>query len=338
MSDCKTPSMSCPSCSSSMIVSHLLGKHQYVDKFEYSYLECLKCDLVFVFPIPSSEILVEIYTPSNYANTYVYNRNESKDCDPLDLDSSVDNRVDNSNESFQTKKDKQALFKLLFKYKRENNYQNLLDFGCGNGNFSIFARKCGYQVTAYEPLPQDVNLLSKKTLSGSDNIEILTGEIGVLLESGRKFDIIFLADVLEHLPYPIETLCKLRHLLSSKGVFMILSPLESSTNIGTIFLKLYKNIKKISKASTIANNPPYHLFLFNKRSLIRLINNASLQMINYTPYSIDWPFTVRQNDGSIKALAMKIIGKTNIVIGESILGRLLNLQNRAIVIAKWIKE
>lgn len=325
-SNSDNPAARCPVCleTGRNLTPYFLGKHIYSNNFEYSYLTCKKCKLVFTFPFPTDDILAQMYHFENYGNVYPCNNSFSYHGSPGSLPSGL-------SDSPQRKKDKALLLEILTECQSRLKKSNcsFFDFGCGNGDFLLYAKNIGLHVTGHEPLASNAKRLSK--VLGS---EILHGSIDSLISSGVKYDIIFLADVLEHVSNPIEVIQSLNKILSSNGVFIILTPLENSMDFSQVVLRSFKFIKKVIGGSKITEAPPYHVLLFNKKSFSKMLNQAGIRPIKYIPYCTEWPFVFDSKKPNPRSIILGTIGKLNVFLGESYVGKFCGMQNRALVVAE----
>ena len=97
----------------------------------------------------------------------------------------------------------------------------VLDVGCGSGNFLRCMKEKGFSVLGIEP-----------SVSGSEyardalQVEIFHGMIHdfLKLNPGRKFDVITLLNVLEHLTNPVETMEQLGARSGADGIVAIVVP------------------------------------------------------------------------------------------------------------------
>lgn len=96
---------------------------------------------------------------------------------------------------------------------------SLLDIGCGPGTFPRQAARAGYQVTAIEP-----NGVLAQQARGVDGITVLTGRFDEVDLAGRRFDVITVLDVIEHLVDPVALLGRCRDLLNPGGTVVIYTP------------------------------------------------------------------------------------------------------------------
>lgn len=89
----------------------------------------------------------------------------------------------------------------------------LLDIGCGQGHLAGLAKRRGFEVTGIDPL------------------------VNVSLEeyrAKRKFDVIILKHVLEHISNPKPFLKKIHRLLVSRGILLVACP-----NIGSLMARIF---------------------------------------------------------------------------------------------------
>ena len=96
--------------------------------------------------------------------------------------------------------------------KHHNTFNSVLDIGCGDGAFlSLFEDK---RVAGVEPSNRARELCVKKGLEVAPSIS----------DINKKFDIITLWHVLEHLPNLKGDLAAIKHLLSDKGRLFVAVP------------------------------------------------------------------------------------------------------------------
>lgn len=99
---------------------------------------------------------------------------------------------------------------------------NVLEIGCGNGNFTVFLAQQAQQLTAID-LNQEYVTLTKTRLKNSSNVTILHGDV-TKIELQNYYDTIIMLDVLEHIEHDVATLEKLNQLLMPGGTLIIKVP------------------------------------------------------------------------------------------------------------------
>ena len=221
------------------------------------YFRCHICDFVFQHPLPNLEKLRRFYDKKYFEKNYKKNR-------------------DYQLRKVQYKKDKENILE-FFKDKKS---KRVLDFGCGNGEFlSLFkSKKFGYEYNLDAKVNRKINRISKK--------EVFT----------KKYDMIIMRGVIEHLPDFDEIVKKLNKCLVKNGLFYI----TATPNIYNLTFLLSKK--------DFNQNSPGHLFHFNhvNLSLYFLKNNflnicTKLEYLN-TPYA-----NINKDYGNLK----KQLGKLN---------------------------
>ena len=113
------------------------------------------------------------------------------------------------------------------KYCKEilNNNKTILEIGSGHGEAIYNFDKIGYVVTGIEPDKKNVVAINKK-LKNSECIV----EKAETFSSDKKFDIIWLNHVFEHLSQPIEFLKKIKIFLNESGFIFIEVPSVEKIN------------------------------------------------------------------------------------------------------------
>ncbi|GAA4234032.1 class I SAM-dependent methyltransferase [Postechiella marina] len=149
------------------------------------------------------------------------------------------------------------------------NGKNLLDVGCGTGDFLQTAQDNNWNVTGIEPNEQARAIANKKTKNVVFNTEQL------LKFKENSFDVITLWHVLEHIP-DIENQIKiLKKLLKSNGTLIIAVP-----NYKSYDAKYYKNF-------WAALDVPRHLWHFSRTSISNLVGKQSMKVVKIKPMLFD---------------------------------------------------
>lgn len=106
-----------------------------------------------------------------------------------------------------------------------NKSKTILEIGCGHGEAICNFDEIGYHVTGVEPDKKNVIFINKK-LRNSECIV----EKAETFSFDKKFDIIWLNHVFEHLSKPIEFLKKLNNFLNESGFIFIEVPSVEKVN------------------------------------------------------------------------------------------------------------
>ena len=158
-----------------------------------------------------------------------------------------------------------------------NNKNHLLDIGCGNGDFLVFANNLGWQVMG---LDVDKNAV-KTALSKGLNVKL--GDIKSL-NKGDMFDMITLNHVIEHVYNPVELIQQCYKHLNPGGKLWLETP-----NINSIGLNVYKEYWR-------GLEPPRHLVLYNIHTLSKLLSDASFFNITQKTHGLSGVYMGLQSE------------------------------------------
>ena len=143
--------------------------------------------------------------------------------------------------------------------------KKILDFGCGWGTF-LSKLKNIKSATGVELRTECLNHIKKKLkkIFVTNNISNLN----------KKFDVITLFHILEHIPYQVETLRALKQKLSKKGKIIIEVPSAQD------FLLTFENLDKFKKFTFWSE----HLILHTANSLKKVLKSSGFKKIKIIYY------------------------------------------------------
>lgn len=169
---------------------------------------------------------------------------------------------------------------------------SILDLGCGNGqSVSLPIGDAGYQVTGvdfHEPSIQwarDTNSL--------ENVRFIVGDITTELPLVERYDVVILADILEHLPNPKSLLLSTHKYINKEGMLLIsipngYGPFEIENFLIRIGLlkPLFLLVRKIAAAFHHENLPPSnidsgHVQWFTKKRFVSLLEETGFQATHF---------------------------------------------------------
>lgn len=163
-------------------------------------------------------------------------------------------------------------YALKNKLKLINSFQtiekNVLDVGCGTGDFLLTCKNNNWNVVGVEP-----NKKAKKIAEQKLHDKTIFENINQL--QGKQFDIITLWHVLEHVPDLNEYISKLKALLKPNGVLVIAVP-----NYKSFDASYYKNF-------WAAFDVPRHFWHFSQKSISVLFSKVGLKVENVLPMYFD---------------------------------------------------
>ena len=150
-----------------------------------------------------------------------------------------------------------------------NESKQLLDVGCGTGDFLKTALTDGWTVTGIEPNEQARKIANVKT---NQNVFKIS-RLAKLKE--HSFDVITLWHVLEHLPKLDTHIQLFRKLLKPNGLLIIAVP-----NYKSYDATHYKEF-------WAAYDVPRHLWHFSRKSINKLFQKKNFTLIKITPLIFD---------------------------------------------------
>lgn len=164
----------------------------------------------------------------------------------------------------------QINFKFIEKYLP--NPRKVLDFGCGNANFVIFAKDKGWDVVGY-----DVDQQAMEQVSNRLGIQVKSGLLINVEWQGQQFDLIHAHHVVEHLKQPVRDLKILHTLLSDSGCLYIGVP---NIHAWSARVKLFLEKTKLKKGKVGKYyDSDHHVFYYTPRSMKELLDRCGFEVM-----------------------------------------------------------
>lgn len=232
--------MKCISCNEEAMEKYL--EKSYLD---LPVFRCKKCDF-FVTGESELEILEKtesIYKNKHWGENNLWDAKTAINSNYTDIDS-------------QGKK-RHWISQLKYCQPYLENKISILEVGVGQGQATFWFDKEGFKVTGIEPDEKNVKLINQKL----KNSNCMVGS-AENFEINKKFDIIWMSHVLEHLISPTKFFEKIQHNLNKDGIFFIEVP----------------NCENPSMLKSSINLVP-HTFHFSKIALINLAKNSGFKVM-----------------------------------------------------------
>lgn len=157
--------------------------------------------------------------------------------------------------------------KLLNSFKTES--RNLLDIGCGTGDFLKVAAQHDWSIKGIEPNEKARDIANSKLHDKVYNVEMLE-EL-----TPQSFDVITLWHVLEHLPNLQDNIKIIKRLLKPNGILIVAVP-----NYKCYDAKHYKSY-------WAAFDVPRHLWHFSKFAISKLFGDHHMKVHQIKPMYFD---------------------------------------------------
>ncbi|WP_296382690.1 class I SAM-dependent methyltransferase [Winogradskyella sp.] len=230
--------------------TYLTVKDHSVSGEEFRLKHNLELDMLETFPEPEVDKLSDYYKSEDYISHTDTKRNLLE-------------YVYHSVRQIALKRK----LKLINSLRSES--KNLLDIGCGTGDFLETALKSNWNITGIEPNEQARQIANSKTNNSVFKIEYLAKL------KPNSFDVVTLWHVLEHLPNLEMHTALLKSLLKPNGTLVIAVP-----NFKSYDAEYYKNF-------WAAYDVPRHLWHFSRTSISELFKRENLELLKTLPMIFD---------------------------------------------------
>jgi acetyltransferase-like isoleucine patch superfamily enzyme len=138
-----------------------------------------------------------------------------------------------SREEIEKRRQREPVFREAFEILRRVRSVpgSVLDIGCGIGTFLSICRKQGWNVAGVDPSP-----IACKVAKQEHDLDIIQDTFSSRLFGERRFDAVFAAQVLHHLPDPAAFLADLARVVAPDGVIILRTP-NSVPQEGVLWLQ-----------------------------------------------------------------------------------------------------
>lgn len=204
-------------------------------------------------PVPSAEEIARFYAEEFYSGQYRYFNNSAREVQEADQAFHDGHRADVC-----------ARIESLRGHPIAG--ATVLDIGCGWGLTLKYLQARGARCAGFDPAPEAVDYVR------SCGIECVQGGMDRMNVFGdRRFDVVMLMNVLEHLADPVQVLRQIHgQLLAPGGVLVIEVPNE--------FNSFQLAAQEVYGLDSWWVAPPAHLNYFNPATLRRLVEGSSMRV------------------------------------------------------------
>lgn len=231
----------CPWCGSDKAQINLWLKDDFLTKEDFHICECLNCGLLYTMPRPGKDKIGEYYKSEEY-----YSHQENK-------------------KGFIPKiYEKVKKINLKHKYSLATkgiSVGNMLEIGCGVGDFLHTSETHGWQCIGVEP-SEDAKAIARQRTKA----EIIESEALEKLPDA-SFDVITMWHVLEHVDNLRWQVAQLQRLIKPNGKIVIAVPNYKSYD-GQHY-----------KEHWAAYDVPRHLSHFNRTTMAKILTNNELKLV-----------------------------------------------------------
>ncbi|WP_375579709.1 class I SAM-dependent methyltransferase [Marivirga tractuosa] len=239
----------CPVCSASNLKNHLVVKDHSVSQESFNIMLCDNCNFQFTNPRPSEEEIGKYYQSEEYIS------HSDKANSPINFIYKLARKYALAS--------KRKLINSVAKEKKGR----LLDYGCGTGYFLETMKENGWKTYGLEPNEQ-----ARKIANTKSKVKESLEELNL---KNKKFDIITLWHVLEHIHNINDTIKVLKTILKEKGKIVIAVPNIESYEQG------------VFKEDWAAYDVPRHLYHFSQETMKTLMLKHGLKIKKVYPMKLD---------------------------------------------------
>ena len=155
----------------------------------------------------------------------------------------------------------------IIEYATSSSVNSVVDIGCSTGDFLVMAKKAGLDVCGVEP-----NSTTADAARARDLV-VHTGYLSEVSLEDKKFDMVFLGDVIEHVRDPQKLIDEAVAVMNDGGYIAICTP-----NADCFWSRVTLLVAKVFGVPWSVATPPYHISIFTPSSLDRLLQSHNMTL------------------------------------------------------------
>lgn len=177
----------------------------------------------------------------------------------------------------------------------------LLDVGCAAGWLVKHAAERGWQAQGVELSPEAA------AHARSLGLNVFQGDLLGAQLPDASFDLVYMGDVLEHVPDCRAVVTEVARVLKPGGWFYLRGPVTTHSIARALALRLYAALGR----TLVLDEVPYHLWEFTPRSLGGLMRSTGLDVTRMRQTKIP-PGQARGKKSGLQRLAMATLDTLNL--------------------------
>ncbi len=270
----------CLSCGGTRLAPLAL---RYEFRGSFPLVACASCGLRFLAVQPAPDSLAELYSAEYFERDFRCGRSATAVYD----------------EAMYREEDRG----LLDAFERLRPPGRLLEVGCAAGWLLKHAAERGWRVQGVE--------LSEAAVAHARSLglEVHRGELADARLPGGFFDLVYLGDVLEHVPDCRGTLAEVARVLRPGGVLWLRGPITTNSLARRVALAVTGALGR----ALVLREPPYHLWEFTPGPLAALFRAVGLEVIECRQSKIA-PGSAHGEKSALQRAAMAALDAINLPI------------------------
>lgn len=249
----------------------------------FPLVECRTCGMRFLAVQPDAAAYASLYDAEYFESEFRCGR-----CDTT-ADDEAAFRAENQG--------------LLDEFARLGAKGRLLDVGCASGWLLKHAAERGWEARGVELSPEAV------ARARSRGLNVTQGDLPSARLPAAHFDLVYMGDVLEHVPDCRAVLEEVARVLKPGGVLYLRGPITTNSLARGLALSAYGAIGR----TIVLREPPYHLWEFTPGSLRRLARRAGFEVERVRQSKIP-PGRARGSKSALQRAAMATIDALNLAL------------------------
>lgn len=272
----------CPACGRADLAPLPL---RYEFRGEFPLVECPGCGLRLLQVQPVGESLAQLYAPEYFERDFRCGRSDSAYF---------------SEDAFRA--ENRALLDAFEPLApRPPAPRRLLEVGCAGGWLLKHAAERGWE-------PQGVELSADAVAHArSLGLAVFEGDLAGARFPGAAFDLVYMGDVLEHVPDCRATLDEVARVLAPGGHLYLRGPITTHSLARRLALAAYG----AAGATIVLREPPYHLWEFRPGPLRDLCARAGLEVVRMAQSKIP-PGSPHGEKSPLQRVALAAIDAVNL--------------------------
>jgi SAM-dependent methyltransferase len=271
----------CPVCVSSQVREMPFG-YAFNGKWLGAFA-CGCCGIIFIHPQPTADEIARMYAKEYFEGDF---------------------RCGHAGSYFDEKTQSSLVDEtLLHRIKSFKPAGRFLEIGCAGGAFLHAAQQIGFDVKGVEFSDAAAQLAREKF-----GLDVFTGDVSDATFPDNTFDVVFMGDVLEHLPNPVATCREVFRIMAPGGVFVIECPMQTNTLFSRMGFLAYDMLGK--KAAV--HLPPYHLFEYRPASMAAMLRHCGFGIVRKSEGMIP-PANVTLRGSGLQKLGKKVFQYPNYI-------------------------
>jgi SAM-dependent methyltransferase len=267
----------------------------------FPLLECTACGMRFLGVQPAPGAFAELYSAAYFESDYRCGRRDTPYSDEAGF------RAEDEG--------------LLAEFAKLRAPGRLLEIGSAGGWLLKHAGERGWRAQGVEISDEGV------THTRRLGLEVSHGDLLAATLPAAAFDLVYMGDVLEHVPDCRAVLAEVRRVLTPGGHLYLRGPITTHSLARSLALRLYGATGR----SIVLREPPYHLWEFRPAPLARLCRASGLEPVSIRQSKIP-PGRTHGHKSTVQKLVMSAIDTVNLPLTNAFNAR----GDRAVLIARAV--